>query len=83
MPPANAARGEEDQDDRGRPGNLAGQAGNAVPRQIVIRAAAVIYGLRITRVAAEPVFFPCHSANAKAWLTSDSGKLCETSFESG
>src|SRR2546426_8287064 len=41
------------------------------------------YGLRITRVAAVPVFLPCHSANAKALLTSASGKLCETTFESG
>ena len=41
------------------------------------------YGLRITRVAAVPAFLPCHSANANALLTSASGKLCETTFESG
>jgi hypothetical protein len=43
----------------------------------------VAYGLRMTRVAAVPVFLPCHSAISNALLTSDSGKLCETTFESG
>src|SRR5207249_2296064 len=41
------------------------------------------YGLRITRVAAVPPFLPCHSAKANALLTSASGKLCETTLESG
>src|SRR5262249_35785474 len=41
------------------------------------------YGLRITRVPAVPAVLPCHSANANALLTSASGKLCETTFESG
>ena len=41
------------------------------------------YGFRITRVAAVPVPLPCHSANSNALLTSASGKLCETTFDSG
>src|SRR4029077_9091916 len=41
------------------------------------------YGLRMTRVAAVPLPLPCHSANSKALLTSESGKLCETTFDSG
>src|SRR5262249_49350638 len=41
------------------------------------------YALRIPRVAAVPAFFPCHSAISKALFTSDSGKLCETTFDSG
>lgn len=36
------------------------------------------YGLRITRVAAVPALLPCHSANSKTWLISESGKLWET-----
>lgn len=41
------------------------------------------YGLRITRVAGVPVFLPCHSAISNALLISASGKLWETTFESG
>src|SRR5439155_2638474 len=41
------------------------------------------YGLRITRVAAVPRPLPCHSANSKALLTSASGKLWETTLDSG
>jgi dienelactone hydrolase len=47
------------------------------------RRSAARYGLRITRVAAVPAFFPCHSAIAKAAFTSLSAKLWETSVESG
>ena len=42
-----------------------------------------LHGLRMTRVAAVPVFLPCHSAKVKALLTSSSGKLWETTFDSG
>ncbi len=41
------------------------------------------YGLRITRVEAVPPPLPCHSANSNALFTSDSGKLWETTLESG
>ena len=41
------------------------------------------YGFRITRVAAVPVFLPCHSANSNALLISARGKLCETTRERG
>src|SRR5713226_2329420 len=51
--------------------------------ELVDRSDAIGYGLRITRVAAVPAPLPCHSAKAKALLTSASGKLCETIFESG
>jgi len=43
----------------------------------------ISYGFRITRVAAVPVPFPCHSANSNALLISASGKLCEITFDSG
>src|SRR5262249_42173683 len=38
---------------------------------------------RTPRVAAVPVFLPCHSAISNARLTSDNGKLCETTLDSG
>lgn len=41
------------------------------------------HGFKITRVAAVPAFFPCHSAASNALLMSLSGKLWETSEDSG
>src|SRR5437868_10855274 len=73
------APGQEDRQDREHP--VACRASLATPPGV--RSSSARYGLRMTRVAALPVFLPCHSANANALLTSESGKLCETTLESG
>ena len=72
-------RGEKDQQDRKRPADC--RVRSAMPPGV--RSSWTAYGLRITRVAAVPVFLPCHSANRNAAFTSESGKLWETTLESG